>query len=237
VNWKSSLFGAVLVAICGLAVGAAVGRKGGTKTHTVTVTQTSTTVSNASAITTPSTTASTSSTPGTASTSSTPSTGTSPAAEPPGEGQQYLAEYLAGQGAEKLNQDASEVELSSEAGKEELQGQTYQQAVAFDISSCCNSQSTFQIPTPGFSRLTSKAVGLETIANAEAFYKLTVYKNNDSSPSSVALYSATFHGPSAVHKMDFGLQGATDLVFVWTKSSSEPDGQDVFILADPVLSR
>ncbi|MGO9320553.1 MAG: hypothetical protein ACLQBY_07105 [Solirubrobacteraceae bacterium] len=233
----------MIVAICGLAVGAAVGTKGGTKTHTVTVTQTSPAVSNASAITTPSTTASTSSSTASTSsapstgTSSTSSTGTSPAAEPPGEGQQYLAEYLAGQGAEKLNGDASEVELSSEAGKEELQGQTYQQAVAFNIGSCCNNRSTFQIPTPGFSRLTSKAVGLETIANAEAFYKLTVYKNNDSSPNSVVLYSATFHGPSEIHKMDFGLQGATDLVFVWTKSSSEPDGQDVFILADPVLSR
>jgi hypothetical protein len=246
VNWKSSLFGAVLVAICGVAVGAAVGKKGASKTHTVTVTQTSSpTVSNASAITTPSTSASTSSASDTASTASTPSSGTSstsssgtsPAAEPPGEGQEYLAEYLAGQEADKLNGDASEVELSSEAGKEELQGQTYQQAVAFNIDRCCESRSTFQIPTPGFTQLASKAVGLETITNAEAFYKLTVYKNNDSSPNSVVLYSATFHGPSEVHKMNFSLQGATDLVFVWTKSSSEPDEQDVFILADPVLSR
>ncbi len=238
-NWKSSLFGAVLVAICGVAVGAAVGNKASTKTHTVTVTQTSPTISNAGATTTPTTTGSS-----TSSTSSIPSTGTastssttSPVAETPGEGQQYLAEYLAGQGAEKLDADASEVQLSSEAGKEELQGQTYQQAVAFNISRCCGNRATFQMPTPGFKRLTSKAVGLETITNAEAFYKLTVYKNNDSSPNSVVLYSATFHGPSVVRKMDFGLQGATDLVFVWTKSSTEPDDQDVFILADPVLAR
>jgi hypothetical protein len=238
VNWKSSLIGAVLVAICGVAVGAAVGTKSSGKTHTVTVTKTTTTLSSASAITTPST----STTDGTASTPSTATTGpasasTSPAAEPPGEGQEYLAEYLAGQEADKLNADASEVELSSEAGKEELQGQTYQQAVAFNIDRCCESRSTFQIPTPGFTQLASKAVGLETITNAEAFYKLTVYKNNDSSPNSVVLYSATFHGPSEVHKMSFSLQGATDLLFVWTKSSSEPDEQDVFILADPVLSR
>jgi hypothetical protein len=242
VNWKSSLIGAVLVAICGVAVGAAVGTKGSGKTRTVTVTKTSTALANASAITTPSTTASTGSTNGTASTPATTTTNTtsassSAAAEPPGEGQQYLAEYLAGQEADKLNGDATEVELSSEAGKEELQGQTYQQAVAFNIDRCCENRSTFQIPTPGFTQLASKAVGLQTLTNAEAFYKLTVYKNNDSSPNSVVLYSATFHGPSEIHKMNFGLQGATDLVFVWTKSSSEPDEQDVFILADPVLSR
>lgn len=236
-NWKSSLFGAVLVAICGAAVGAAVGTKGGGKTHTVTVTQTVAAASTASPATTPETSTGTTSTSTAPGTSSTSSTDTSPSTEPPGEGQQYLAEYLAGQDAEKLNSDASEVALSSEAGKEELQGQTYQQAVAFEIDRCCSNRSTYQIPTPGFTHIASKAAGLETITNAEAFYKLTVYKNNDSSPNSVVLYSASFHGPSEIHKMDFGLQGATDLVFVWTKSSSEPDEQDVFILADPVLSR
>ncbi len=96
---------------------------------------------------------------------------------------------------------------------------------------------TFQLPTPGFTRLTSKAVGLETVSNAEAYYRLTVYKNNDSSPNSVVLYQAAFHGPSEIHKMDFGLQGATDILFVWTKSASEPDNQDTFILADPILTR
>lgn len=243
-NWKASLTGALLVAICGVAAGVAVDGKSKTTTRTITVTTPAQTISNAGAAESPATTASSTTAPGatsTSTTSGTTATGTTTAsttAEAPQEGQEYLAEYLAGQGAEKLNADASNVDMSSEAGKEELQGQTYQQAVAFTISNgCCASSATFQMPTPGFSRLTSKAIGLETIANAEAFYKLTVYKNNDSSPNSTALYSATFHGPSEIHKMDFALDGATDLVFIWTKESSEPDGQDVFILADPVLSR
>lgn len=237
-NWKASLIGALLVAICGVAAGVAVGGKSKTATRTITVTTPAQTISNASATESPATTASSTTAPATSTSTTSGTTTTSTTVEPPQEGQEYLAEYLASQGAEKLNADASSVSMSSEAGKEELQGQTYQQAVAFTISNgCCASSATFQMPTPGFARLTSKAIGLETITNAEAFYKLTIYKNNDSSPNSTALYSATFHGPSEVHKMDFALDGATDLVFIWTKESSEPDGQDVFILADPVLSR
>jgi hypothetical protein len=229
-NWKASLFGAVLVAVCGLVVGVAVGGKTKTKTITVasTVTTTTTTpapaeVSNTTATTPPDTTNS----------ESTSSGETSPEA-----GQQYLAEYLASQNSEQLNGDASEVSLSNEPSKQELQGKTYQQAVVFSIENYGSSNTaSFQIPTPGFKRLSSKAVGLQTISNAETSYQLAVYKNNDSSPNSVVLYRAAFHGPSEIHKMDFALQGATDILFVWTKSASEPDGQDVFILADPVLTQ
>ncbi len=238
-NWKASVFGAVLVAVCGLAVGAAVGGK--TKTKVVTITE------RAAAVSTPTTTTPTTTTPTETATTGEPTSATTPGettsvptttTEPPAEGQQYLAEYLAGQDSEKLNQDASEVSLSHEPSKQELQGQTYQQAVVFEISNE-NSENTasFQVPTPGFTRLSSKAVGLQTVSNAETFYKLTVYKNNDSSPNSTVLYRATFHGPSEVHKMDFALQGATDLLFVWTKSSAEPDSGDTFILADPILTR
>lgn len=227
-NWKASLLGALLVAVSGLGVGVAVGGK--TTTNTVSVTETVTTTSSTPATTSSATTSSTTSTPTDVSTSTGP--------EATAEGQQFLAEYLAGQDSEKLNGDASSVSLSSEPSKQELQGQTYQQAVVFNISNSYNENTaSFQLPTPGFSRLTSKAVGLETISNAEASYKLTVYKNDDSSPNSVVLYKASFHGPSEVHKMDFALQGATDLLFVWTKNSTEPDNQDVFILAEPVLTR
>jgi hypothetical protein len=238
VNWKASVFGAVLVAVCGLAVGVAVGGK--TKTKFVTVTERAAAVS--TPVTTPtSSTSTTGEQTGTVAATTpeggtTSTTATTP--EPPAEGQEYLAEYLAGQDSEELNGDADNVSLSDEPSKQELQGQTYQQAVVFNVTNDGpGNTASFQVPTPGFTRLTSKTVGLQTISNAETFYKLTVYKNNDSSPNSVVLYSATFHGPSEVHKMDFALQGATDLLFVWTKSSSEPDSQDTFILADPVLTR
>jgi hypothetical protein len=223
VNWKSSLLGALFVAIAGLAVGVAVGGKTTTKIHRVTET---TQAASSTPLAQPSSTT----------TASTSTTTAEPAAEPPTEGQQYLAEYLAGQDSGRLSEDASGVSLSSEPSKQELQGKTYQQAVVFDIDNYSDTVS-FQVPTPGFRRLSSKAVGLETVSNAEAFYKLTIYKNDDSSPNSVVLYQATFHGPSEIHKMDFDLREATDLLFVWTKGSSEPDGQDVFILSDPVLSR
>ena len=228
-NWKASLFGAVLVAVCGVAVGVLVGGKKSTKTVRLTVTSTVTTTALASTSATQ---------PSTPTTTSTSTTGTSTVAETPENGQQYLAEYLAGQNSEQLNSDASEVSLSNEPTKQELQGQTYQQAVVFNVDNGGEGDTaSFQLPTPGFTRLTSKAIGLETISNAETYYRLTVYKNNDSSPNSVVLYQAAFHGPSEVHTMDFDLQGATDIVFVWTRNTSEPDSQDVFILADPILTR
>lgn len=235
-NWKASLLGALLVALSGLAVGAAIGGKARTKVIRVTVPAPTTLASQ-------STSTSTNAATTTATTTESPS-GTNAAtttAEPSPEGasqQQFLAEYLASQDAQKLSSDASNVALDGEPTKQELQGQTSQQAVVFDIeNSGAGDTASYQVPTPGFSRLSSKAAGLETISNAETYYKLTVYKNNDSSPASQVLYQATFHGPSEVHKMDFGLQGATDLLFVWTKKSpSEPDNQDVFILSDPVLT-
>lgn len=229
-NWKASLIGALLVAACGVGVGVAVGGK--TNTKLVRLTQPTTVTVTVPAPTTPSS--------ATATTPATSGGSTSTANEPAPESghQQYLAEYLAGQNAEQLAGDAKNVSLSSEPTKQELQGQTSQQAVVFNINNDGGGNSaSFQIPTPGFSRLSTKSLGLQTVSNAEAYYKLTVYKNDDSSPSSVVLYQASFHGPSEVHGMNMGLQGATDLLFVWTKSSSEPDGQDVFILANPVLTR
>jgi hypothetical protein len=240
VNWKASLLGALLVAVCGAAVGVAIGGK--TKTHVRTVTttvsattlaaQTGTTTSDSGTASTTSSITGTSST--TSATTTTTSTGTETSAEA---GQQeYLAEYLSSQESSKLNANASNVSLSSEPSKEELQGQTYQQAVVFDINNDDNnSTATFQMPVPGFSHLSSKAVGLETSASAETYYTLTVYKNNDT-PSSTILYQANFQGPSEVHKMSFALQGATDLLFVWAKKASANE-QDAFILADPVLTR
>jgi hypothetical protein len=233
VNWKASMLGALLVAICGLAVGVAVGGKTTTKVLRVTTTVHAAATTPAAQIPSSTTTASTSST--------VPVNTTSTSAESPTEStgqQEFLAEYLAAQNGEKLSSDASDVSLASEPSKQELQGKTYDQAVVFNINVEEGDSASFQVPTPGFSRLTSKAVGLETISNAEAAYKLTVYKNDDSSPDSVVLYQASFHGPSEVHKMDFALQGATDLLFVWTKSSASPsDAQDVFILANPVLTQ
>lgn len=227
-NWKASLIGAVLVAGSGLVVGAAIGGKKTTKFVTVAAPA-------PAAATAPAATTS-----GTTSTETTSSTQTATTGESPPESggrEEYLAEYLGRQDSEQLSQDAANVSLSNEPSKQELQGQTYQQAVAFAIDGSSDSNASFQVPTPGFSRLTSKAAGLEINTNAETSYKLTVYKNNDSSPNSVVLYQASFHGPSEVHKMDFSLQGATDVLFVWARQGSTSYGQDVFILADPVLTR
>jgi hypothetical protein len=232
-NWKASLTGALLVAACGVAAGAAIGGKTNTKVLRLTVPTTVT-------VTVPATASATTPTSTTETGSTSTSVGTSTGTEAPPEGghQQYLAEYLAGQNAEQLAGDASNVSLSSEPTKQELQGQTYPQAVVFNIDNeDGGNTASFQIPTPGFTRLSAKSIGLQIVANAEAYYKLTIFKNDDSSPSSVVLYQASFHGPSETHPMNIGLQGATDLLFVWTKASSEPDGQDVFILANPILTR
>jgi hypothetical protein len=232
VNWKASLLGAALVAGSGLVVGAAIGGKTTTK-----VVRLTTTAPVAPVADTKEATETTQSENNTSSVTE-PAESTVESPSESGGKEVYLAEYLAGQGSEQLEKDATNVSLSSEPTKQALQGQTYQQAVVFDVNTYGSTASSFQMPTPGFSRLTSKAVGLEINSSAEASYKLTVYKNNDSSPSSVVLYRATFHGPSEVHKMDFALQGATDVLFVWTKPGSpESSTQDVFILADPILTR
>jgi hypothetical protein len=232
VNWKASLLGALLVAICGLLVGVAVGGKTTTKVHTVTAPPVTTTL----AAQTTSTTASTSTTGSASTTGASTATTTTESGETEASGQQqFLDEYLASQDSEKLSQDASNVSLDSNPSQQQLQGKTYQHAVAFDIDIYGAGTASYQIPSPGFTRLSSKAIGLETTSNAEAYYDLTVYKNNDSSPSSVILYQGSFHGPSAVHSMSFNTQGATDLLFIWTKKSAESTS-DVFILANPVLT-
>jgi hypothetical protein len=237
VNWKASLLGALLVAVCGGAVGVAIGGKTNTRVHTVTTTVSATTLAAQTGTTTSdsgtaSTTSNASDTSSTASATTATDTETSAVAGQ----QEYLAEYLASQESSTLDANASSVSLSSEPSKEELQGQAYQQAVVFNIDNYGgNGTATFQMPVPGFSRLSSKAVGLETSASAETYYTLTVYKNNDT-PSSAILYQANFQGPSEVHKMNFALQGATDLLFVWAKKASANE-QDAFILADPVLTR
>jgi hypothetical protein len=241
VNWKASSLGAVLVAAAGLAVGVAVGGK--TKTDTKTVNVTVVKRVQVPARTTASTTASTSAqtTVSTATTPTTPSS-TTPAAtssDANGSGQeQFLASYLESQGgAETLNRDAQDVSLDGNPSEQELAGRTYQHAVAFDLGDTeANATMSYQIPTPGFTRLASNAVGLDTTSSANSSYRLTVYKNDDSSPTSVILYQATFHGPSSVRKMDFSTEGATDLLFVWTDKGSQVDETSVFILADPVLS-
>lgn len=229
-SWRASLLGALLVSLAGLAVGVAIGGKKVTTVHTVTVVE-KVKAPQASATTT---TDAASSTPAT--------TGTTPppAVANPANQEQYLASYLESQGgAETLNHDATSVSLDDKPQQQELGGHTYQHAVAFDIDNSSESEgassASYQIPTPGFTRLTSEQVGLQTTSNAGTVYRLTVYKNDDSSPKSVILYQATFHGPSTIRRMSFDTQGATDVLFVWTHTNSEPDYQDTFILADPVL--
>jgi hypothetical protein len=233
-SWKASLLGAVLVVAAGLAVGVAIGGK--TATRTITVTVVRKVKAPAPAPTTTTTAATTTPTAPT----TTPNTSASTATPPsnPANQEQFLDSYLESQGgAETLNHDAENASLDPNPSQQELAGQTYQHAVAFDLdASGEGATASYQIPSPGFTRLASSAVGLDTTSNARATYRLTVYKNDDSSPNSVVLYQGTFHGPSAVHRMSFATQGATDLLFVWTHKASEPEAQDTFILADPVLT-
>jgi hypothetical protein len=222
VNWKGSLLGALLVVISGLLVGIAIGGQTTTKVLRLTVTQPGGSKGSSSVSTTQS------------STSTTTSTSSTAASGP----QQFLDDYISSRGVEKLNRDASRVSLDNSASEEQLQGKTYSHAVAFDIESLNEGNTaTFQLPTPGFSRIASKAIGLETNTKANLSYHLTVYKNTDGSSSSVVLYEASFHGPSEVHKMDFSIQGATDILFVWSRSGSEGSYEpNVFIMADPVMT-
>lgn len=235
-NWKASLLGAVLVVMAGLAVGVAIGGKKTVRTITATVTVVKQVKVPAQTTATTPTSATSTAATATAPASTTSSTPTSTSAS--GAQEQFLSDYLSSQGgAETLNHDSSFASLDSNPSQQELQGQTYQHAVAFDLDNSDSATTeSYQIPTPGFTRLASNAIGLETTSNAGTSYRLTVYKNDDNSPNSVVLYQATFHGPSSVHKMDFSTQGATDLLFVWTEKIAEPDDQDVFILADPVLT-
>jgi hypothetical protein len=238
-NWKASLLGAVLVVAAGLAVGIAIGGK--TATRTVTVTVVRKVKVPAPAPTTTTTAAAT--TPTTTTTATTPSNTTgSKTTSPSGNSdEEYLTDYLESQGgAEALNHNSENASMDTTPTQRELEGQTYPHAVAFDLNDQGGGDpeltASYQIPTPGFTELTSNAVGLQTSSNASAIYHLAVYKNEDSSPNSIVLYQADFRGPSTVHKMSIATQGATDLLFVWTHKASEPEEGSTFILADPVLT-
>jgi len=237
-NWKSSLLGAVVVMIAGAATGVAIGGKTRTRTRTATVVRTVNVTTPATSTSNTGTTATTGNPggPSEQSSSSTEAAGSSPSGN---SNEEYLASYLESQGgAEALNHNSENASMDTEAAKRELKGQTYPHAVAFDLGARAEGQTaSYQIPTPGFTQLTSDAVGLQTSSNASTIYHLTVYKNNDNSPHSVVLYQAEFSGPSTVHKMSFAIQGATDILFVWTHKIREPEEESTFILAEPVLTR
>ena len=238
-SWKASLLGALLVVAAGLAVGVAIGGKTATKTVTVTVVRKVKTPAPApatttAAATTPTTTTALTTTPATTSSSKT----TSPSGN---NNEEYLTDYLESQGgAEALNHNSENASMDTTPAQRELEGQTYPHAVAFDLNEqgqdAQKLTASYQIPTPGFTKLTSNAVGLQTSSNASTVYHLAVYKNEDSSPNSIVLYQADFRGPSTVHKMSIATQGATDLLFVWTHKTSEPEEGSTFVLADPVLT-
>lgn len=241
-NWKASLFGAVVVIIAGLAVGVGIGGKTKTKTNVVTVTvikKTKVLVPASTATTTSGATTTGVTTPTTATTSANASG--SKASSPSGNSnEEYLTDYLESQGgAEALDHNSENASMDTAAAQRELKGQTYSHAVAFDLADQGGAgalTASYQIPTPDFTELTSNAVGLQTSSNANTIYHLAVYKNEDSSPNSIVLYQANFRGPSTVHKMSIATQGATDLLFVWTHKTSEPEEGSTFVLADPVLT-
>jgi hypothetical protein len=226
VNWRATVLGAIVVVIAGAATGAAIGGKSETEVRTQTVDQTVTVTTTAKQAPTQETT-----------TGETEGKSEQPKAPPP-QHELFLSEYLQTQGgAEVLDRNAEDVSLSSSAEREELAGQTYQNAVAFTIDGQSEFlKASYQIPTPGFTRFTVPSAGLKTTSNAKAAYQLTIYKNEDSAPSATVLYRASFRGPSTVRKIDFALQGATDVLLVWTHKTPEPESEDTFILAEPVLS-
>jgi hypothetical protein len=233
VNWKSSLFGALLVAAAGLVVGVVVGGKTTTRTDTSTITVAST-VSRTVTVTTPPT--STGGTTNGGSTTPAPNGSPGPTQN---NNQQYYSDYLGTQDTGQLDGEATNVGLDSNAATLELKGQTYPHAVAFDLGSNNSYRAvpeSFQLPVPGFTSFSSGLTGLDTNASHKASYKLTVYKDNDN-PGATVLYTATFNGPSDTHPMKFKTQGATDLIFDWTEPpSGEPDSSDQFIIANPIVT-
>jgi hypothetical protein len=225
VNWRASLTGAVIVAAAGLATGFAVGGKTTTTTKTRTLTL-------ARTVTDTTTTAST-----TASTSSTVASTKAPTSTTGGQ-QQYYDDYLSAQNGDQLNNNGQNVSLDSNPASLQLKGQSYVHAVAFDLSADTTHPITerFQLPVPGFKHFSTPLAGLATNNSANANYKLTVYKDNDN-PGATVLYSGSFVGPSGAHPISFDTQGATDLVLDWGQpSSGEPESEDQFILADPVVT-
>jgi hypothetical protein len=233
VNWKSSLSGAVLVAIAGLVVGVAVGGKTTTHTATATVTVDRTTTVVAESNGTTSTTSSTSTdSAGTAGGTTTTSISTTSGSK------QYYADYLANQGTQQLDNNATSASLDSNPSSLQLKGQTYQNAVAIDLSPDGSNPITesYQLPVPGLKHFSSPIAGLNTNASAKTSFKLTIYKNNDN-PGATVLYTATFAGPSDTHPISFDTQGATDLVLDWTEPPhGEPSGSYQFIIADPIVT-
>ncbi len=228
-NWKSSMLAAVVVMIAGAATGALVGGK--TKTDTVTSTVNSTVTTTIKEKGPEKT---------------TPTENTVSTSEPgptPGANEVFLSSYLESLpgGTEKLNQNSQNASITLPAPQEELAGKTYPHAIAFGISSQGENgralTASYQLPTPGFSKLTSKAVGLQTSANAAATYHLTVYKNGNNTPNSVVLYQQDYTGPSTIHSMSIETKGATDLLFVWTHKAAEPEEQSTFIMAEPILTK
>ena len=224
-NWKSTTLAAAVVIVAGAATGALVGGK--TKTNTVTATVNSTVT----------TTITEKEPPPTEKTVSTSEPGSSPGAN-----ETFLSSYLEALpgGAEKLNQNSQNASITLPAPQEELAGKTYPHAIAFGLSSQGEGgylTASYQLPIPGFSKLTSKAVGLQTSANSATTYHLTVYKNGNNTPNSVVLYQQDYTGPSTIHSMSIATRGATDLLFVWTHKAAEPEGQSTFVMAEPILTK
>lgn len=227
-NWKSSLTGAVLVIVVGLAVGFAVGGKKSERTITVVrkriISKTKTvTLATTVAAKSAKTTTSTTTTPAATSTTANSS-------------QQYYASYL---NTQNTGTNADQASLDDSPSTQELNGNTYANAVAFDLDPSGNGDptDTYQLPIPGFTTFTSSVAGLVTSASANASYKLTIYKNNDN-PGATVLYSNTFTGPSGTHPVSFKTQGATDLLLVWTNTSYDINSgnSDTFVFADPVVT-
>jgi hypothetical protein len=231
VNWQASAIGAIVVLAGGAAVGVAVGSKESTKVRTATLIHTVKVVTTVAAAPPKTSSTAVGGSQPSAATSTTPGSAANA-------GERYLADYLESEGgSDAVDANAENASMLSNPNQQELGGQLYQHAVAIQLDAQDeNVTASIQMPTPGFSRLSSPAVGLATTTNANAAYRLTVYKNDDSSPSSVVLYQASFHGPSTIRKVTFALQEAADIVLVWTHKAPEPDDQDTFILADPVLT-
>lgn len=227
-SWRSSLLGAVVVIAAGAAVGALAGGKTSTDVRTTTLVKTVKLIK----------TVTTSPTTSTGSTTTAPTaSGTTTTSATNSSSERYLAEYVESVGGiDAINNNTQNASMLDNPNQHELGGQVYQHALAFGLDAQGENQSaSVQIPTPGFARFTAPAAGLETTANANAVYRLTIYKNNDSSPHSTVLYQAIFQGPSTIRKLSFPLQGAADILLVWTHKAAEPAYQDTFVLADPVL--
>jgi hypothetical protein len=93
------------------------------------------------------------------------------------------------------------------------------------------------MPIAGFRHVSSSIIGLDTLSDASTRYRLKIYKDHSDTPNATVLYNQTFHGPSDTHSLDFDTEGATVLVVEWTQTVEEPDYENNFIMADPVITR